>query len=281
MPIRIAALLTSHNRCNQTYQSLKMLFAQRNIDSIELDVFLVDSDSSDGTPDMIYEHFPQINLICRDDSYYWCNGMRTAFAAAAEKGYDYYLWLNDDTILNADSLDKLLETDEFIRERTGRDGITVGSTFDPESGNLTYGGLKGFSRFRPLAFEKIQPSDEPQICDSMNGNCVLIPHKVFETVGNLSANFTHSIGDIDYGLRAKASGIPIWTIPGYAGICPQNNAPRWDSKEVPLFRRLKILHSPKGLPPSEWFVYTKRHGGIRCFLHLFFMYLRVLFPVNK
>lgn len=39
--------------------------------------------------------------------------------------------------------------------------------------------------------------------DSFNGNIVLIPLSVFNILGFNDNYFTHSFGDLDYGLRAK------------------------------------------------------------------------------
>src|SRR5690606_39821762 len=46
------------------------------------------------------------------------------------------------------------------------------------------------------------PNGDLQQCLYINGNVVLVPRAIFEKLGNLSANYTHSMGDFDYGLRA-------------------------------------------------------------------------------
>jgi len=204
--------------------------------------------------------------------------MRVAFGEAIKGDYDYYFWLNDDTVLLPGALGRLLETANKVRQSEGRGGIIVGSARDSQTGRLTYGGRVRTSRWRPMSFRKVVPSEKPQRCDTMNGNCVLIPREVADLVGNLSEDFTHSMGDTDYGLRAKAMGVGIWVAPNYAAECSGNEPSLWVNPATPLMERLRILHSPKGLPFRERLVYTKRHWPIRWPVYCVQVYLRVLFP---
>jgi len=177
-----------------------------------------------------------------------------------------------------DSVWRLLKTACEIKEREGRDAIIVGSTRDPNTGNHSYGGLVQVNKWRPIKLFPVKPSDKPQQCDTMNGNCVLIPHAVAKLVGNISPEFTHAIGDMDYGLRAKSKGIPVWVASGYMGICARHPASLWTDPSVSLRNRLKIMKSPKGMPPHEWVIFTRRHTGLCWLLRWLMLYMRVLFP---
>ena len=57
--MKIAVLLTCHNRREKTLSCLKNLLEQ-NLEDIDLSVYLVDDGSSDGTSDAIKEHFPEV-----------------------------------------------------------------------------------------------------------------------------------------------------------------------------------------------------------------------------
>jgi len=95
----------------------------------------------------------------------------------------------------------------------------------------------------------------------MNGNCVLIPRSAAERVGNLDARFTHRMGDLDYGFRARRAGCALWIAPGYVGTCAAN-APA--DETLPVRERWRRLLGPKGLPPREWWVFTWRHNERAC-----------------
>ena len=63
-----------------------------------------------------------------------------------QQGFNHYLWLNDDTALFPDALSNLLDASV----RLGRENIVVGSTHDPETHQLTYGGVTRLHRSRRL-----------------------------------------------------------------------------------------------------------------------------------
>ena len=107
---RLNVVLTSHNRRERTARSIRSVFAQVVDIPIRLDVILVDDGSTDGTKQRIRKEFPQVTVLSGDGSLFWSGGMRRAFAAALEQQPDYVLWLNDDTNLYRDAINRLLET---------------------------------------------------------------------------------------------------------------------------------------------------------------------------
>ena len=202
--VQIAALMTCHNRKDTILACLRELMSQAGVnDTVKLQIYLIDAGSTDGTIEAIQEHFPDIHLIRSDSGLFWCGGMRVAFDEAMKGDHDYFLWLNDDTILLHNALQTLLDTERELRQQEGKAGIIVGSTQDPKTGQCTYGGIVRQSKWRPLVHRLLEPSGKPQRCLTMNGNCVLIAREVVESVGNLSPEFTHAIDDNDYGLRVN------------------------------------------------------------------------------
>jgi len=274
--IKIAVLLTCHNRVNQTLSCLTALYQNKLPCGCKLDVHLVDDGSEDGTGIKVKTTYPEINLIMGDGNLYWNGGMRLAFLYAMRQKYDYYLWLNDDTILYPDAMKIILKNSFSFPEKERIRTILVGSTLDPRSHRQSYGGLKKGGLFTPLNFKKIEPSDMLKRCDSMNGNCVLIPQYVASLVGNLSSEFTHSMGDIDYGLRATKKRIFCRLSTGYAGVCAQNAKPRWSRGDISLNKRWIEICSPKGVPPREWLIFTRRHAPFLWPLYMIRLYLRRL-----
>ena len=256
---RLAVVMTCHNRRDTTLSCLDALFGQKEVDDLGMVVYLVDDGSTDGTAEAVADRFSSVKVLKGDGSMYWCGGMRRALEEAMKRDYQYYLWLNDDTTLMPGALRTLLDTTLETTREEGRQGIVVGAARDAVTGRLTYGGLVSSNSRRPLDLAPVEPTDQPQRCDTMNGNCVLVPREVVRRLGNLSPEFTHGIGDVDYGLRAQAAHVPVWLAPGYAGVCSNNPGPRWLDPSVPLSQRLRFLHSPKGLPPREWAALLKRH----------------------
>ena len=278
-PVRIAALLTCHNRKERTLVCLESLFGQVSNGTFDARAFVVDAGSTDGTAAAVRARFPGVRLIVRDGSLYWCGGMRAAFAEAIKEDYDYYLWLNDDMTLRPEAVAALLQTARDVRQRDGDGAIVVGSACDPDTGDRSYGGVVRTGRLRPLGFRPVQPTDRPQPCTTFNGNCVLVPREVALAVGNLSPEFTHAIADTDYGLRSRAMGFSSWVAPGYVGTCRRNTgAGRCFDPALPLRERLEVLRSPKGLPPREWRLFARRHAPLQWPIYWICLYLHACLP---
>src|SRR5438270_419711 len=102
--IRIAVLMTVHNRRDQTLQSLAALHGQKLRPKVCVDTYLVDDGSTDGTAEAIRRQFPNVKVLQGTGNLYWVGGMRLAFAEAAHVDYHYHLWLNDDTVLFPDTI---------------------------------------------------------------------------------------------------------------------------------------------------------------------------------
>jgi len=278
---RVAALLTCFTRREKTLSALGSIFSQQHAIPRELTVILVDDGSTDGTTEAVASAYPAVHILRGDGSLFWNGGMRVAFAEAMRSDFDYYLWLNDDTSLFPGALDRLLASAHALA-RQGKTAIVTGSTCDPIHGGRTYGGIRRQLTWRGLQLLPVMPlSDSLQPCDTMNGNCTLIPRVIAGIVGNLDAAFRHSIGDFDYGFRARSAGFELYVAPGYVGTCARNSARgTWRDQTAPLAARWRNLVSPKGLPFKEWLIYTRRHCGPLWPLYTLSPYLKTLLGVG-
>ncbi len=282
---RLAVLMTCHNRKSNTLTCLAALYKQALPAQVTADVYLVDDGSTDGTASAVYQTYPQVKVVQGDGKLFWNGGMRLAFAEAIKEDYDYYLWLNDDTQLYPKALITLLETSYQLIEQGETCSIVVGSTQDPETGELTYSGVIQGHWWHPFHFRKLKPQTTIQRCDTMNGNCVLIPRQVVQIVGNLDSALSHYAGDYDYGLRARNQGCRIWIASGYVGTCSSNpSRGRCSNVDQPVDAQLKSMNQPKGLalqdltliPFKEWKVFTRRHGGLFWLIYWLLPYRRLI-----
>ncbi|MEM6801859.1 MAG: glycosyltransferase family 2 protein [Bacteroidota bacterium] len=265
--MRIGAVLTCYNRREKTLVCLEKLYQQSAVKSgrVSVEVFLTDDGSTDGTSEAVKEAFPGVHVFQGTGSLYWNGGMNLAFGKALQQNMDYYLWLNDDTFLYEDAIDKLLDTHEDMSKRSEPNSIILGGTVDPNTKEFSYGGFKRLSRWT-LKMEAVIPGDHPKRCTSNTGNCVLIPKSVSDKVGNIEPFYTHRWGDPDYGLRAGKLGCSIWLAPGYVAECESNpTAERWASPSLSFAERIKDFHSIKGYIKKDWYFFVKRHGGILWF----------------
>ena len=170
----VCALLTCFNRREKTLACLAALRASEGIDHVSLNAVLVDDASRDGTVAAVHEAHPWVDVIEADGDLYWCRGMHRAFARALAQRHDFYLWINDDTLLDHDALARLLACHDELVRRRGEAVLIVGSTRDGRSGDLTYGGESRVSGWQPLRFALVPPQAEPIRVHTFNGNIVLV-----------------------------------------------------------------------------------------------------------
>ena len=271
MNTTIAVLITCHNRREKTISCLHALYNCKLPENYTLDIFLVDDGSSDGTSEAVKTTFPEVNLIKGDGNLYWNRGMYLAWISAIKKkNFDFYLWLNDDTIIFKESLSLMLEFSLTINNKR----IIIGATCSAVSGAGTYGGFI-------FPDKRVSPNDNWQDCDFFNGNIVLIPSYVFQQVGLLDKRFHHSLGDMDYGMRASKLGFVHCLAPNFQGTCEEHEIdPTWRNPNSPFFKRLKHLYSPSGNNPFESFIFERRHNGLYLSIVRFFSnHLRAVLPL--
>lgn len=267
----IAILMTCYNRREKTLDCLRRLTNQ----NVCFKIYLVDDGSTDGTSGAIRTEFPDVNILFGDGNLFWVGGMRLAFAEALKVRHDYYVWLNDDTMLYDNALNRLVHTHEQLAEQGEPFSIVVGSVRDPITKKQTYGGrVKSNKRFS-FKFTSMAPGKEPRKCDTFQGNIVLIPHAVAARVGNIDSAFVHNFGDLDYGLRARKKGCSIWVTSQYLGECSQNSVQgSWVDMQLSLVQRLKKVIQAKNFPLKPWTTYIKRHAGPFWFLRWPLPYIR-------
>lgn len=277
--ITIAVIMACYNRRETTLRCLSHLYQQTLLkNGHTLEVYLLDDGSTDQTSAVVQEKFPEVILLQGNGSLFWNGGMHKAFGEALKNKYDYYLWLNDDTFLYDDALEKMVKDHQSLKLRNLTKSIVIGSTIDPETGKFSYGGFQQVSRLSPLKLISVEPNGELQECTTMCGNCVLIPFEVTEVVGNLDGKFEHRWGDTDYGLRTRSKGGSVWISSDYVGVCKDNMlAEAWTNPSLSIGKRIKIFHSIKGYRKKDWFRYVRRHGGklwpalwVKPYLDIFF-----------
>lgn len=267
----IAVLLTVHNRKEKTLCCLQNLFKQEIPSDYRIEVYLTDDGCTDGTPEAIKAQFPQINIIKGDGNLFWNRGMYTAWTAAAKnKDYDFYLWLNDDTMIKNQGINQIIQCSNTKHNQAIITGL-ISSIRDKKI--TTFGGRKNGI--------KVEKNGTMQSVDIMHGNMVLIPRYVFKIVGFNDPYYNHAYGDHDYSLTAHKRGIQIFTTNDFVGECEiDNKLPKSFDPSITLSKRLQILKTPLAYAkPNEIFYYEKKHFNIlRAILKVINVYIRCFFP---
>lgn len=280
--MKLAVLLACHNRREKTIKCLEKVYGQ-NLpvgDEISFDVFLTDDNSPDGTGKEVKARFPKVNVFEGSGSLFWAGGMRNSWRMALESKveFDYFLLLNDDTYIFESTIVDLLQANNNQFNKSSIPNISIGTTLDEKTGQLTYGGFRLKSHKR-LKHKLVVSPDKEEECDLGCANIMLVPKQIVDKIGILHENYTHGIADFDYTLRAKKSGFKVYVAPGKLGFCAYDHGKSWKSSDTSLKDRIKYLYSPKGLQYKEFLFFMRDHfpGEVpSIFLKL---WVKTLFPL--
>ena len=277
---KLAILLTCHNRKSKTIACLQSLYGADIPPNYDVDIYLTDDGSTDGTSEFISEMFPQIKLIKGDGSLFWAGGMRLAWETAMKNNlYDAYLLLNDDVVLHSNFFQNLIETDDFAYAKTGKKGIYSGTTIDSSNNEISYGGYRVSNYLFVVRLKKLIPDGKPQECHLTNANILWVSKDVVNKIGIFDYNFTHGIADYDYTLEAARRKIPVFIAPKVCGVCADDHGKNWRSNEYSLNERIAYLKSPKGLAYSEYLYYIKKHFPMFLPYSFVMLWLKTFFPI--
>lgn len=226
--LKIAVLLTCHNRQKKTETCLKSLQAslkQEGINkTVQAEIFLTDDGCTDDTVQSARSVYPDekvLHILQGDGNLFWAGGMRFCWREAMKRHneWDYYLLLNDDTELMTNVFGELFGAENHIREKYGLNGIVSGITCATDNPNkLTYGGDVWKNKFLATR-ERLKPIGKPQMCDFTNANILLVPKDVVDKIGIFFEGYQHGKADFDYSNMARKAGIPVVLTANFCGYC--------------------------------------------------------------
>lgn len=276
--MRVAVLLTCHNRREKTIACLESLYRAAVPSACQMDVYLTDDGSTDGTGTAVRELFLHVNVIQGDGNLFWAGGMRLAWKTAMERlKYDAYLLINDDVLLHRDFILNLLKAEAYSLAETGKKGIYSGATVDGITGKVTYG-ASVITHNHLIVTMKILPlAAVPQQCDLVNANVLWISGCVADQIGIFNERYTHGIADYDYSLRALKHKIPVWLAPHVCGECDHDHGNNWKTN-ASLRERILWMKSPKGLAYNEYLYYIRKHFPAYLPYSFIMMWMKIFFP---
>ncbi len=275
--MEIAILITTFNRKKKTVNCLQQLQKQRLPPEVKLTVYLTDDASKDGTAEAAAMAFPNINIYHGNGNLFWAGGMRKSWQEASKSKADFFLLINDDTVLVEDAINVLINTYKDAFQQLGKPVICIGSTKDNFNNKISYGGRKLMSpkKIHNVLIENNECFEE---CDLGNANIMFVQRKIVQKIGILSNEYTHGIADYDYTLTAKKNGFPVVVAPGVLGYCQDDHGNSWKPQNSKLKERIAYLYSPKGLAYKEYLHFIKKHFPSHYLEAYTKLWLKTFFP---
>ncbi|TFE00022.1 glycosyltransferase family 2 protein [Jeotgalibacillus sp. R-1-5s-1] len=213
----VAIILLNWNAYHDTVDCLRSL---ENLNYRNFHVFVVDNDSKDQSwerlkADEISGVFNlPLTMIQSGKNMGCAGGNNIGFKAAYEKGYQYLWMLNNDTIADPDSLQKLVEEMQSDRQI----GI-VGSKIINMNNNLVW--FAGGSINQYLGTSKPYGIDQHEQekfnikkeVDFVVGCSMLFRRELLEIIGWLEEDYFIYYEDTDWNLKVKKAGMKIIYVP--------------------------------------------------------------------
>lgn len=246
--MKIAIIMTCFNRKEKTVLCLRELCKQFNKSDLKYDLHLTDDGCTDGTADAVMKIIPNA-YIYKGNNLFWAGGMRLAWQAAYKKGgYDYFFFLNDDTIVNDNLISDFKECHKYGNGKA----IISGAICDPITGKRTYTGFIIDSRF-PFKSHMVDAIGKPQYINYSGANVMFIPKCIVDKVGFFPNIYIHGIADIDYCMRCARHGFPEIMTSNYVGTCNMNDGmTKCNLKKLSIRQRYDYLFSVKGKSGKQW-----------------------------
>lgn len=257
--MRIAVLVTCYNRADTSVANLRTLRdAVANAPDVTPEFFVVDDGSSDATGKRVAELGREFTVVKGSGDLYWNGGTRRAYWEALKRGglHDAYLLFNDDVRVSPEGVASAFS--EFKQHNVGAPTAIVGFTVDSD-GEISYGGM----RIRRLAlgglpYERVLADGVGRLCDTCNGNFVLVPGPQMRAVGGLEPGFSHSYGDMDLGLRLRDHDVRLVMTTRTVGACERGVSLRWRRVNGGIHDRIRsAVAEPDGM--QSYTLFVRRH----------------------
>lgn len=254
-PANVQIVIPVHNR-RETTRICLLRLAELGVPDWA-GVIVVDDGSTDGTAEMILRDHPWVHLLPADGTLWWTGAIRLGMETAIQQGAECIVWLNDDTLPDPHTLERLVEHSQ-------RTGGVCGAVCRGDDGRpIAYaGGWLPRNWPQPLAH---LGGTAPLPVHWLHGNLVAIPAAVWRRCGLPdAAHMPHNLADISYTYDAHRSGIPVDLLPSATALAKVNESASYWSWLDPRLSRADLL---RGLWSVKMWWYAP--GVVRFQLHHF------------
>ncbi len=264
--IQLSIVIVSYNVRHFLEQALQAVAKASRGMSVE--IFVVDNNSVDGSPEMVKEKFPHIHLLALHQNLGFARANNLAIRRS--KG-QYVLLLNPDTLIAEDSLKKCYQ---FMEEHPEAGGLGVRmidgtGSFLPESKRgfpspfVAFCKTFGLSRLFPKSrlFNRYHlgflPEDETHEVEVLSGAYMWLRRRVLNQIGLLDERFFMYGEDIDLSYRIVQAGYKNYyfadtTIIHYKGESTRKGSLNY----VRIFYQAMILFAEKHFRgrKARWYI---------------------------
>ncbi len=270
--VDVSVVLVSYNTAEMTKKAIELVKA--SLCQLNIEIFVVDNASRDGSSAMVASEFPEVQLIS--------NQTNVGFGRANNQVLPLYhgrymLLLNTDAFVEQDTLQKTVDfmdshpqTGILGVKLLGRDGVLQPSCrYFPTPWNLflTKTGLNKLFRNIKLVDDMAWSHDAVRDCDWVPGCYYLIRREVIDQVGLFDPRYFLYYEEVDHCFAAKRAGWQVTYFPDTPGVHIGGESAKTDHAISSVSRQVSALQIESEL------LYFRKNWG------LFFVTLHVLLSI--
>jgi len=223
--LKVAAVIPVYNRKDLTLQCLRSM-ERLVLKGIDLEIFIVDDGSTDGTSSSVSAEFPYVSIISGSGELWYTGAINLGIDAAMKAKPDYLLLMNDDQVYDQDALQFLVESAErnkpsvvgalLLRWDIPHRVFQVSPTW-----KTLWGGWRHWQQQTIWTI--------PDSCwevDLIVGNCMLVPGDAVKRFGPMNESLFPNSGDAEFTPRLKRRGVKLIIDPRARAFCQPNDVPK-------------------------------------------------------
>jgi GT2 family glycosyltransferase len=209
---KVFVLILSYNGKKWLEECLPSVLA---MDYPNYEVVVIDNGSSDGTAEYLESEFPEIQTVAINPNVGYARGFNAGIEYAATHGAEYFLIMNNDTVIDPNAVTELVRTAGKSKDV----GFVSGKVYyhkDPlrlqTAGRLNdkltlVGKHVGFGEY------DVGQYDEEREYDFVDDVFLLVKKEVYERIGGYDENFFLHWEETDWCVRARRAGFRILYTP--------------------------------------------------------------------
>lgn len=196
---------------NAAELTLNCIGSVRKSNDSRIEVIVVDNGSTDGSADAIAARHPEVILVRNDSNVGFAKGVNQGIDRALQGGADYALLLNNDTIVDAGMIPRLVATAIAYRDKVAVSPMMFNG-YEPRRLWFVYGetnlwtGIFSNPAHNAPAGKTFDPIVPMQYA---SGCCILIPKEMIRAVGELESCYFAYCEDVEWSIRARRAGFGL------------------------------------------------------------------------
>ena len=207
-PPRVSIIILNWNGISDTLECLESVTA---LEYPEVQVIVVDNGSTDGSPSCIRQRYPSVTLLETGKNLGFTGGNNLGMRRALEMGTDYLWLLNNDTVVERDTLKKMVDVVQRSPEVWLASPIIF---FHDAPDQVQFSGSYidwKKNRIVKLEDEESFPASGADV--SLWGTALLIKRAAVDSVGYLNDKYFAYHEDEDYCMRVARAGYRSVVVP--------------------------------------------------------------------